>query len=136
MRLMTEILERPGSMLSETDRVHDLFLEKTLLRLEAMCENFDSGGWTTAIKKSLVSNAFNIKNEAHAMGYRLLEKTADSFCGYVDGIRYPTENQRVVMAKHLETMQSIAINNVEGDGGEIGSELFRYLQLLIQKFQE
>lgn len=133
---MTETLDWPSSALSETARVHNLFLEKTLLRLEAMRENFDSGSWTTATKKSLVSNAFNIKNEAHAMGYQLLEKTADSFCGYADRIKYPTENQRIVMGKHLEAMQSIVIHNVEGEGGETGSELFRHLQLLIQKMQE
>lgn len=130
---MSEVMER-----TETDfnRIHALFLDKTALRLEAMCENFASGSWATPVKKSLMSNAFNIKNEAFSLGYTLISKTADSFCAYIDGIRYPTETQRMIMAKHLDIMRNAVIQNISGEGGEVGRELLHHLQLLIQKFQE
>jgi hypothetical protein len=132
---MLEMLERNQDTTQNMQHVQALFLDKTQVRLEAMCDNFDSGLWTTAIKKSLVSNAFSIKNESITLGYRLLAKVAESFCAYADSLKYPDESQRLTLQKHLETMQSIVLHDVQGEGSTTAQSLYAHLQLLTEKFK-
>jgi hypothetical protein len=114
-------------------RMQRIFLVKSHERLAEMNRVFLSGGWSAKIKETLISHSFSLKGEGISLGYQLLARTADSLCQYCEKTRVISEENRVVIAKHLETIQVVLDNEIHGEGGEIGKALFDYLLRLIAK---
>lgn len=77
----------------------------------------------------------SLKGQSETLGFDLLahaSKSLYTFCSQV--FRAGEGEQFIVVRKHLDTIQLIVRERMQGDGGAIGKELVRSLQLLTEKY--
>lgn len=84
-----------------------------------------------AIQKS----AFSVKAQSGTFGYDLgsaIAKSLYDFCenNYMVG----DDNHLLVIRKHIDTLNTIFRRNVQGDGGNVGQQVYSALGKLINKF--
>ena len=76
----------------------------------------------------------DIRSDGSTYGYPLITKVGTSlydFCQYAQA----SDAQIEVIGAHIDALQVIISQKIEGDGGEIGTELLNKLQLASDKFQ-
>lgn len=127
--------ERIAASEAEIAKAQDSFLHKAGDRLAEMQKHFQSGKWDETIQKAISGHAFAIRGQGEGLGYHLLAFTADSLCRYTETLTNPAAQDRIVIGKHLETLQAILEERITGDGGALGKSLLEHLQLLIKKFR-
>ncbi len=135
--LQPEIIEKSQELIGEG---RPEFLEEVKIELasldtayQAAMENLsasDAGKHISELRRA----AFSIKSKAGTFGFDLATAVAKSLYTFCDRHWRPEENHMTVLAKHIETLQVIFSQNIEGDGGEIGRNLLADMQKLVKKF--
>lgn len=78
--------------------------------------------------------AFSLKCQSGTFGYPLGSEVARSLYKYTtDHGRFTSENI-VVLRKHIDALQVILQQNIQGEGGTMGAELMTGLEKLVAKF--
>lgn len=79
--------------------------------------------------------AFSLKGQAGTFGYPLGSEVAKSLYRYtVDHGNYNADNL-VVLRKHIDALQVILQQNIQGEAGAMGAELMGSLEKLVTKFK-
>lgn len=79
--------------------------------------------------------AFSLKCQAGTFGYPLGSEVAKSLYRYtVDHGDYNRDNL-IVVRKHIDALQVILQQNIQGDGGTMGTDLMGSLEKLVNKFR-
>ena len=84
----------------------------------------------------IARKAFSMKGQSETLGFDLLSLASKSlydFC--TKTFRAGDKEQLIVVRKHLDTLKVIIKEKMQGDGGLIGKELIKSLQLLTRKYQ-
>jgi chemotaxis protein histidine kinase CheA len=77
--------------------------------------------------------AFSLKCQSGTFGYPLGSDVAKSLYRYtVDHGKYNKDNI-VVLRKHIDALQVIFQQNIQGEGGQMGDELMHSLEKLVDK---
>lgn len=79
--------------------------------------------------------AFSLKAQSGTFGFNLGSEVAKSLYDYMmKHTTYSAENITVIR-KHLDALQVIFQQNIQGDGAAIGAELMQNLHKLVTKFE-
>lgn len=79
--------------------------------------------------------AHSLKGQAETLGFELLAHVSKSLYEFCRGAFRPGEaEQTIVLRKHLDTLQLIIRDRMQGDGGDIGKALIQSLQQLNAKY--
>lgn len=79
--------------------------------------------------------AFSLKSQSGTFGFQLGSDVADSLYSYINQHDIDDENIQVIR-KHIDALQVILQQNIQGDGQQIGAELKDNLNKLIAKFDK
>lgn len=82
----------------------------------------------------LIHKAESIRDRAGTIGYQLASQIAKSLAKYTHEISKIDQNTLLVVRKHLDGLQTVFRDNVEGAGGIVGVELMNSMQQLINKY--
>ncbi|MEI6730260.1 MAG: hypothetical protein WCL30_03290 [Pseudomonadota bacterium] len=122
------INEQKGEFIQWVKQDIDL-LDAEYKKAEADIEN------STQYIKEIARLAAVTKSQAGTFGYALgtaVAKLLERFCN-----ENPTmgKDRLTVIRKHIDTLKVIFAKNIEGDGGELGMELFDNLNKLVEKYR-
>ena len=95
----------------------------------------NNGSLTPEHLEAIINSAENLRDRGGTFGYPLLSQIAKSLVNYCTEITDPSSNHAVVIAKHIEGLQIIHGNKIEGEGGSIGKELMGSLTELTDKYK-
>ncbi|MCH2548220.1 MAG: hypothetical protein MK052_11520 [Alphaproteobacteria bacterium] len=79
--------------------------------------------------------AFSLKCQAGTFGYPLGSDVAKSLYSYTTKHDSYTADNIAVLRKHIDALQVILQQNIQGEGGTMGKELIDGLEKLIKKYQ-
>ena len=75
-----------------------------------------------------------IKGEVGTYNYPLMTQVAESLQNFVSSIEDCRDVQLEIVGKHVEALEAIIRENLEGSGGETGTELTEALGLAVKKY--
>lgn len=78
--------------------------------------------------------AFSLKSQAGTFGYPLGSEVAKSLYKFLGEKRKYNTDNIVVVRKHIDALQVILQQNIQGEGGVMGNELMDNLKKLVAKF--
>lgn len=78
--------------------------------------------------------AFSLKCQSGTFGYPLGSEVARSLYKYTTEHGKFTSENIVVLRKHIDALQVILQQNIQGEGGTMGTELMTSLEKLVAKF--
>ena len=78
--------------------------------------------------------AFSLKCQSGTFGYPLGSEVARSLYKYTNEHGGYTSENIIVLRKHIDALQVILQQNVQGEGGTMGTELRTSLEKLVSKF--
>ena len=74
--------------------------------------------------KAIFEVVHNVKGQGGSFGYNLLTKIGGSLCDYIRDASAPADEQQLkVIAAHFAAIDFVLEKNIQGDGGDIGSQL-------------
>lgn len=79
--------------------------------------------------------AHDMKGQGGTFGYPLISAFSDGLYGFADARGELTDNHVEIIKAHIDAMRAVISNRVKGDGGEIGAELTKGLEMAIGKFK-
>lgn len=77
----------------------------------------------------------DLRGSGRTFNYDLLTRFADSCFKLVDRRETLTEAQVAVVVAHVDAMVAVMHNKIRGDGGAVGRELTKVLQIAIGRFK-
>lgn len=85
--------------------------------------------------KAIERAAHSLKGQSETLGFDLLAHISKSLYGFCnDNFRTGEDEQIIVLRKHLDALQLIIRDKMQGDGGDIGKALIQSLQQLNKKY--
>lgn len=86
--------------------------------------------------KEIAKLCFSMKGQSETLGFNLLAHASKSlyhFC--TENFRPDNAEQLIVVRKHLDTLNVIIKDKIQGNGGAIGKDLVKNLHLLTKKYE-
>lgn len=85
--------------------------------------------------KEIERTSHSLKGQSETLGFDLLAHVSQSLYSFCNNdFRTGEENQNIVLRKHLDTLQLIVREKMQGDGGDVGKALIQSLQQLNKKY--
>lgn len=79
--------------------------------------------------------AHDLKGQGATFDYPLVTEIGTTLCAYLESLDAP-ENMKVeVVRAHTDALRAVVTNSVEGEGGEVGTELVSGLRELVECMQ-
>lgn len=78
--------------------------------------------------------AFSLKSQSGTFGYPLGSEVAKSLYKFLGEKRKYNADNIIVVRKHIDALQVILQQNIQGEGGVMGNELMDNLKKLVSKF--
>lgn len=79
--------------------------------------------------------AHDMKGQGGTFGYPLISAFSDGLYGFANARGELTDNHVEIIKAHIDAMRAVISNRVKGDGGEIGAELTKGLEMAIGKYK-
>ncbi|MCH8861556.1 MAG: Hpt domain-containing protein [Proteobacteria bacterium] len=79
--------------------------------------------------------AHDMKGQGGTFGYPLISAFSDGLYGFADSRGKLTDDHVEIIKAHVDAMRAVISNRVKGDGGEIGAELTKGLEMAIAKYK-
>lgn len=79
--------------------------------------------------------AHDMKGQGGTFGYPLISAFSDGLYGFANARGELTDDHVEIIKAHIDAMRAVISNRVKGDGGEIGAELTKGLELAIGKYK-
>lgn len=114
----------------------DSFLEWITADIEKARQALESAkdkpGDNHAELREIFGVVHNVKGQGGSFGYDLLTKIGGSMCGYLRAENASaSEKQLKVIAAHFAAMDFVLEKNIQGSGGDVGSQLTGKVQQLV-----
>ena len=115
----------------------DLWIKKFLIKKNRLWESLKSAnpGDTELIRKVAMA-AREIKGEAGTFNFPLLTRFGDGLFNFTDSMTELSPKRIAVIQAHVDAMTAVLAHNMRGDGGPVGSQLVRGLDMAIEKFKQ
>lgn len=94
----------------------------------------ESEGNSRFILGQISNQAREIKGQGGTFGYPLLTRISDSLYNFTSGMSNINQKRMGVILAHLDAMQLVISQQIKGDGGALGQELCKSLDVAIEKF--
>ncbi len=82
----------------------------------------------------IMQKAETLRDRSGMFGFQLASQIAKSLAKYCHDIKESDKNMTLVIRKHMDGLQTVFRENIEGMGGLIGVELMDSLKKLIGKY--
>lgn len=119
------------------DQHKDSFLEWVVKDVASLNESYQKAETASARKKNIGEiehTAHRMKSQAGMFNYGLATQIAKSLELFCYKHPKPTDEQMVVVRKHIDTLTVIFSQSITGDGGVVGSELLDNLSKLVDRY--
>lgn len=105
-----------------------------LAEMRKACDAMESGeGDVGALPSQLAQEAQSLKSQAETLGFVLVSELANSLYNFCSKRFKADESGLTVARKHIDALQVAFQNKLTGDGGDIGKQLMKGLDMLITK---
>lgn len=95
----------------------------------------DTAGTPASRVEKVRKIAFSLKCQSGTFGYPLGSDVAKSLYRYTTEHGKFTNDNLIVLRKHIDALQVIFQQNIQGEGGAMGDELMDSLEKLVDKFE-
>ena len=93
----------------------------------------DSGN-RAAAQEEVYGFTHDIKGQGGSFGYPLMTAIGDQLCKFMEGIDATLNDAQLEVVKvHIDTMQLVIMEKMEGDGGKAGERLLMGLSAVTSK---
>ena len=130
-------IERTEKAVAANGKDYTAKVRKDVENLREMVRNAAQGGDATAEQmKEIAMIAREIKGQAATFNFPLLTKFGDGLFNFTDNMTELNDKRVAVILAHVDAMSVVLAQNMHGDGGPIGNQLVRGLDLAIEKFKQ
>ena len=78
----------------------------------------------------------NIRGQGGTFGYDLITDIAASLCNYIEELESCDGDALTLISTHVDAMRAVITENATGDGGAIGQEISKSLNLAVTKLTD
>lgn len=131
-----EILEETEGQFQEAISDYPDWVQATLNKLTALvevCTNFEDKRIVSY--KPIQEIAHEMKGQGGTFGYPLVSIFGDSLYDFTGPNAGITDNHVRIIKAHVDAMKATINGRIQGDGGQIGTELKAMLAAAIKRFQ-
>jgi HPt (histidine-containing phosphotransfer) domain-containing protein len=128
------VLAAAEAKLAELRGAYHGWVEADLGKLAAALRKFKDAPETAADQLAIIEGtAHEIKGQAGTFDYPLLTQIAESLCDMLRGADAITARRIELVEAHIEAIGVVVRGRIQGDGGEIGTELLSRLRTAVRK---
>lgn len=85
-------------------------------------------------KEEMYGFAHDIKGQGGSFGYPLMTAVGNHLCKFMEGVEGTLNAAQLQVVKvHIDTLQVIILERMEGDGGKAGARLLKGLDMVVEK---
>lgn len=96
-----------------------------------------AGGDASAdLIKEIAMTAREVKGEAATFNFPLLSHFGDGLFKFTDGMSDLSPKRHAVVQAHVDAMSAVLSHNMRGEGGPVGKQLKKGLDIAIEKFKQ
>ncbi|TAH33115.1 MAG: hypothetical protein EYC62_07345 [Alphaproteobacteria bacterium] len=77
-----------------------------------------------------------LRGQGSSFGYPLLTEFATFLFDFTDGLKTASKPQLEIIKAHIDTMQIVVIQKINGDGGTVGQQLKQTLKVAIERYSK
>lgn len=133
--LKPETINQAQAVIQQSRQDFVAWIKEDIIFMQELLEQLQDTSWDAKLLDQFMRLVLQVKARAGTFGYPLASEIARKlyvFCE--EGYRAKADHMLVVR-KHTEGLRVVIHNNIEGDGGEIGRELLKSLNLLAEKLR-
>ena len=132
-----KVIERTEKAVSARGDDYVTKVKTDLNELRNLAQSLKSAnpGDTELIRKVAMA-AREIKGEAGTFNFPLLTRFGDGLFNFTDSMTELSPKRIAVIQAHVDAMTAVLAHNMRGDGGPVGSQLVRGLDMAIEKFKQ
>jgi hypothetical protein len=105
-------------------------LRKLIQRAQEEPEN------SRSILYDISMGAREVKGEAATFNYPLLTRFGDGLYKFTESMTELTKPRIAVIQAHIDAMNAVLSQRMKGDGGPVGNQLSRGLEIAVEKFRQ
>lgn len=79
--------------------------------------------------------AHDMRGQGGTFGYPLISEMAESLYHFTGPASGMSDNHVEIIKAHIDAMRAVIKNRVKGDGGEVGAQLLKGLEVAIKKYE-
>lgn len=129
-----EALERAEAVIAN---LSDQYLDWVREDLKKMVEAFEqlkaSGGGDQEKIKLIFQISHDVKGQGGSFGYDLMTTVGNSLCRFIENKTALSQSHLNVVKLHIDTLNVIIKQDIQGDGGDMGKKLLTGLTMAADK---
>lgn len=83
--------------------------------------------------RSIFMVVHDLRGQGATFDYPLLTRIGSSLCTFTENIDGTSEKELLVIGVHIDALKAVMTNKISGDGGPVGREIAKGLELAVQK---
>lgn len=130
-----DVLEKAEQIIANMQSSYLDWVEDDLARIQALYSRLLNEPEAKAeILKDIFTIAHDVKGQGGSFDFPLMTRIGNSLCRFIERIGDgQADKQSVVIKVHIDAMRVVISNKMSGDGGKIGDNLLRGLDLAVEK---
>lgn len=88
-------------------------------------------------RRDIVRNIFMVVHDLRGQGatfdYPLLTRIGSSLCTFTENLDGSSDKELQVIGVHVDALKAVMTNKINGDGGPVGREIAKGLEIAVQK---
>lgn len=131
--------EHVGEAQEFIDNAADAFRERAMKDIAELHHTYRNACLVPESEKyinTIKRRAFSLKSRAGIYGYHLASLVAKSLYSVCERPFPNPQSQLTVIEKHIETLRTIFVRDIQGEGDEVASQLLEGLETLILKYKK
>ncbi|MEM6901945.1 MAG: hypothetical protein AAF556_01735 [Pseudomonadota bacterium] len=104
--------------------------------LRSLVQEACGGQASDELINQIAMTAREVKGEAATFNFPLLSHFGDGLFKFTDGMSEMSPQRLAVVQAHVDAMSAVLTHNMRGEGGPVGQQLKKGLDIAIEKFKQ
>ncbi len=85
------------------------------------------------IIRSIFMVVHDLRGQGATFDYPLLTRIGSSLCTFTENLNGSDDKALLVIGVHIDALKAVMMNKISGDGGPVGREIAKGLEIAVQK---
>lgn len=129
-----EVLARAEAVITSLADEYLQWVEKDLVKIQTAWEALKaSPDGSKPYLTGVYQVSHDIKGQGGSFGYQLMTIIGDRLCRFIEPMEKAGPREIEIIRLHIDAMRVVIAQKIEGEGGAIGTQLLKGLELVISK---
>ncbi|MBV6631695.1 MAG: hypothetical protein KI792_01535 [Alphaproteobacteria bacterium] len=135
-KFSAKVIERTEKAVASRGEDYLAKVREDIQQLRELVKKAAGGEVTPALIQEIAMTAREVKGEAATFNFPLLSHFGDGLFKFTDGMSDLSTKRLAVVQAHVDAMSAVLSHNMRGEGGPVGQQLKKGLDIAIEKFKQ